>query len=400
MFFPTNHIILKQRRTIMRRKNIFKEIKRIISQFIETEYWYRFRRLPNYWYDDEQNIYSPLRKKIPARDWLTCTWDGENDILNIMRLKIEHMFWNLKKYGCHAYFYLNACNLETEYRNSIPEADLQWAIENVFERYFSGIKPEYSGWNHTFTEKYSDTRNWKSKLWIGNTYTTEYDREDSASVINDFEHHSDSGFCHYYLICEGNPSLKTNTTINRNFYIAHETDVQIPADEIPKNKKLYVFDKDDFLNGIHREAPQYRNTGFIKDFVLPPDFGKSPVQDLSDLQKLLDKNKIPIKNITDEILSGVQTFDIPLSEYIKLTPETRVLVRGKRRALTQLLHLRHLIKNIQKIDPMNKKYTSIYQNDKSRSAFDKANQEYRKDRQIAYRKLADFMAEYGDSWWD
>ena len=70
MFFPTNHIILNLRRTIMRRENIFKEIKRITSQFIETEYWYRFRKLPNYWYDDEQNIYSPLKKKIPARDLL------------------------------------------------------------------------------------------------------------------------------------------------------------------------------------------------------------------------------------------------------------------------------------------------------------------------------------------
>ena len=79
----------------MRRKNIFKEIKRIISQFIETEYWYRFRKFPGFWYDDEENIYSPLKETIPARNWLTCTWDGENDILNIMQLKIEHMFWNL-----------------------------------------------------------------------------------------------------------------------------------------------------------------------------------------------------------------------------------------------------------------------------------------------------------------
>ena len=95
----------------MRRENIFKEIKRIISQFIETEYWYRFRRLPSYWYDDEENIYSPLKEKIPARDWLTRTWDGENDILDIMRLKIEHMFWNLKKHGAQAYFYLDSGNL-------------------------------------------------------------------------------------------------------------------------------------------------------------------------------------------------------------------------------------------------------------------------------------------------
>ena len=384
----------------MHRENIFRKIKRIISQFIETEYWYRFRKLPSFWYNDEKNIYSPLKEKILARDWLTRTWDGENDILDIMRLKIEHMFWNLKKYGCHAYFYLDACNLETEYRKNIPEADLQWAIENIFARYFSGIKPEYSGWNHSFFEDYSDTRNWTSKLWIGNTYTTEYDGEDSDTAINDFEHHSDSGFCHYYLICEGKSSLKANTIITKSFYIAHETEVQIPFNEIPKKDKYYIFDKEDFLNGKRREAPQYRNIGFSKDFDLPSDFGNSPVHDLSVLQKLLDKSKIPIKNITDEILSGIQTFDIPLSEYVKLSPETKALVRGKRRALTQLLHLRHLIKNIQKIDPMNKKYTSIHQDDKSRSSFNKANQEYRKDRQTAYRKLADFMAEYGDSWWD
>ena len=114
----------------MRSEKLFRKIKRVISQFIETEYWYRFRQLPSFWYDDKQNIYSPLNEKIPARDWLTRTWDGENDILDIMRLKIEHMFWN-----------------------------------------------------YSFSEECHETRNWKSQLWIGNTYTQEYDREDSSSVI-------------------------------------------------------------------------------------------------------------------------------------------------------------------------------------------------------------------------
>ena len=97
----------------MHREKLFRKIKRIISQFIETEFWYRFRRLPSYWYDDEQNNYSPLKEKIPARVWLTRTWDGENDILNMMRVKVEHMFWNLKRYGNQAYFYLDSCNLES-----------------------------------------------------------------------------------------------------------------------------------------------------------------------------------------------------------------------------------------------------------------------------------------------
>lgn len=393
----------------MRKENIFKEIRRIISQFIETEYWYRFRRLPSYWYDDEQNLYSPLKEKIPARDWLTRTWDGENDILDMMRLKIEHMFWNLKKHGAQAYFYLDSGNLESSYREHVPESDKQWAVEQIFNTYFSGIKPKYLGWNHSFSEERHDTRIWKSQLWIGNTYTQEYDREDSKSVINDFEHHSDSGFCHYYLACQGSSSLKDNKIISRSFYIAHETEIQIPPNEIPKNQKQYYFNKEDFLKGIHREAPQYRKKDFTRDFDLSSNFGNSPFSDLQKLQDIINQNKIPIANIIDEILSGEQSFNISMSDYIKLSPETRSLVRGNRRTLTQLLHLRHLIKNIQKIDHMNKKYTSIYLdkeklNEMSQEekvlAYRKAEQLYKKDRKTAYRELADFMAEYGDAWWD
>ena len=393
----------------MGRENIFRKIKRIISQFIETEFWYRFRRLPSYWYDDEQNNYSPLKEKIPARVWLTRTWDGENDILNMMRLKVEHMFWNLKRYGNQAYFYLDSCNLESQYRENIPESDRQWAVEKIFNTYFSGIKPNYSGWNHSFSVECNDTRNWKSTLWIGNTYTQEYDREDSDSAINDFEHHSDSGLCHYYLVCEGTSSLEDNKIINRDFYIAHETDIQIPAEEIPKSKKLYQFDKDDFLNGIRREAPQYRRKDFIRDFDLSCDFGNSPFLDLEKLQSLLTQKKIPISNVIDEIISGEQTFHISLSDYRKLSPGIRALVRGQRRVLTQLLHLRRLIKNIQKIDYMNKKYTAFFINNENwnkmsweekKLAHKTAEDLYNNDRKKAYEKLADFMAEHGDAWWD
>lgn len=393
----------------MHREKLFRKIKRILSQFIETEYWYRFRRLPSYWYDDEENIYSPLKEKIPARDWLTRTWGGENDILDIMRLKIEHMFWNLKEHGCQAYFYLDSGNLESPYRAHVPENDRKWAIDQIFHKYFSGSKPKYLSWNHSFSEESNDTRVWTSKLWIGNTYTQEYDREDSASVINDFEHHSDSGFCHYYMVCQGTSSLKDNKIISRSFYIAHETDIQIPPNEIPKKQKLYDFNKEDFLKGIHKEAPQYRKKDFTKDFELSADFGTSPFSDLHKLQDTINQNKIPIANIIDEILSGEQSFNISMSDYRKLSPETRLLVRGKRRNLTQLLYLRHLIKNIQKIDHMNNKYRNIFlDNEKLNEmsheekilTYKKAERIYKEDRRIAYRNLADFMAEHGDCWWD
>ena len=120
----------------------------------------------------------------------------------------------------------------------------------------------------------------------------------------------------------------------------------------------------------------------------------------------MTQNKIPISKVIDEIISGEQTFHISLSDYIKLSPETRTLVRGQRRVLTQLLHLRLLIKNIQKIDFMNKKYMAFFINNEK---WNKMSQEekklarktaedlYNNDRKNAYGKLADFMAEHGDA---
>ncbi len=43
--------------------NLFSETKRIISQFFETEYWYRFRRLQNDWYDKESEKFIPGAEK-------------------------------------------------------------------------------------------------------------------------------------------------------------------------------------------------------------------------------------------------------------------------------------------------------------------------------------------------
>ena len=148
---------------------------------------------------------------------------------------------------------------------------------------------------------------------------------------------------------------------------------------------------------------------FTKDFELSADFGTSPFSDLHKLQDTINQNKILIPNIIDEIISGEQSFYISMPDYRKLSPETRKFVRGNRRSLTQLLHLRHLIKNIQKIDDMNNKYTRIFlNNEKSNEmsqeekviVYKKAERIYKEDRRIAYRNLADFMAEHGDCWWD
>ena len=79
----------------------FRELKRVIAQFFETEYWYRFRKTPHYYLNDETQKYEPSIYDKRARDTLTCTWNGDSDILQMALLKTEHMFHNLKKHSFH-----------------------------------------------------------------------------------------------------------------------------------------------------------------------------------------------------------------------------------------------------------------------------------------------------------
>ena len=124
----------------------FYELKRIISQFFETEYWYRFRRIPYKYYDDfgKNPTYKYIWNKVPARDHLTCTWDGEGDIINIMLLKIEHQFHNLKRYGVHRDFYFNSWDI---IENGTKE-DKLWAFNKIIEENkHKNVKPKDRKYN-------------------------------------------------------------------------------------------------------------------------------------------------------------------------------------------------------------------------------------------------------------
>jgi hypothetical protein len=108
-------------------KHPIRELKRIISQFFETEYWYRWRKWDYYYFDDEIGKYVKNGKCV-ARDYLTCTWDGEGDILGMMRLKIEHMYYNLKKYGNQADFYLDSYNVLEKGTENDKALCLSWIL--------------------------------------------------------------------------------------------------------------------------------------------------------------------------------------------------------------------------------------------------------------------------------
>ena len=102
---------------------VFRELGRIISQFFETEYFYRFRF---------------INKNTRALSYLNSTWEGTTDIFRIMLVKVEHMFYNIKNHNDIAPMYI-----EPEYftfSQNLKEQDKQFYIDYI-KRYYFGSTP-------------------------------------------------------------------------------------------------------------------------------------------------------------------------------------------------------------------------------------------------------------------
>lgn len=84
----------------------FTEIKRIFSQHFEINYWYKKRKINSLWYDEDDKKWYKSSQLNKAKDITVSTWEGENDILNMMLLKVDHMFWNLKRYSVEKNYYI------------------------------------------------------------------------------------------------------------------------------------------------------------------------------------------------------------------------------------------------------------------------------------------------------
>ncbi len=98
------------------KRHPFREIKRVVSQFFETEYWYRWRS------KKDTNGF-----KIRNVSHLNDTWNGHNTLIQWQIMKIEHMMHNLRKYGNELDCYIDSPDM-SKYANA---DDRQWAIDYV-----------------------------------------------------------------------------------------------------------------------------------------------------------------------------------------------------------------------------------------------------------------------------
>jgi len=297
-------------------KNPFRTLKRIIAQYFETEYWYRFRKYYSFWYDKDERKYEITKNK--ARDVITSTWNGENDILSIMLLKIEHMFYNLKRYGNQLDFYIDSYHF---FEKEATEQDRTLFIKQIFNKTMKANK----------------------EFWIGN------EEKDNITI-------------HYYLVIEKNKTEDYTVKV------------------ISRQK------------GILYKCISSFETKNLENI------------ELQKIQKNLNDSNIDI-NILDNLFIGEQTFVIDdMKIYTQLSPYMKSVARGLRRQLTDLLQLRRMIKKLNNMNDIDDKYYSMWSEEKDTELRSKkvveARKLFEKDRKELYLKIANFMIDKGETWWD
>lgn len=323
-----------------------------ITRHFETRYWYHSRKITTLYFDEDSQKFETSFPKECAKDILSSYWNGEADLWRILLLKLENMFWSLHKNGVtlNYYFY------ETDIEKFASDEDKIFISEKVINQ----------------TVKKGE------KLWLFN-----------GSVAKNI---SESGLVHFYLVYKDDSDLILTCT----------SDVEIPAKSISKGKKLYEIktfkDENGKLQFEEKESPQYE----LKAEETAADFGKTESENLAE--KILsdvsaqfeekiksylkshpeisvnEKDLLPLKNFILKNCDKCGGFEI--SEIPNFSKNLQSRAAGNFIKCKELLHLRHLIKNLL-------------------SAMDNLHsEESDQKRQDLYKQIFEFMSKNGMNWWD
>lgn len=316
-----------------------------IKRHFKRNYFFFSKKIKEYYYDETTGTYFLDKKdKTRAKDILSCWWNGDNGILNVMILKIEQMFFEIKKNGNHSYNYVMSQSVLGN------DKDKNWALSKVLTKMNKTHKKEF---------------------------ITNVDCEES-----------DSGLKHIYLVDE-----------DKMFKVYEKTDEVINPKKIPKNKKLYTIEGLDSTVSPSKiksvEAPQYKTKNSIMVF------------ECDRLDQAMRFFHIEYNvNLIDKLLLNQQSFEVGVKDYCLISKELKSEIYGQRNTLKELLHLRRLVKNIKRIETFypwemkefNNWDTMTYEEKKD--ALIVSEKKFLNKRREAYRKVADFMSDLGGQWWD
>lgn len=361
---------------------IFRNIKRIISQYLETEYWYRFRKLNRLWYNEDDNKWHNVDKRsypYKARDILTSTWEGEHDLWCSMLLKLEHMFWNLKEYGNEANYYFYQSDIEKYGNNKDKEILAKKIIKSaLFDE-------------HKFFKSH--------KLYIGSGQVDKNISADGKLSIY---------LCYY--------------KDTRYLTLEVETAKVIPFEQIKKKNKMYTLKSYIDENGKkqfkHEETTQYKKRAGleIEKWKILDDWTENETLDyvLNRIDSLMNKRLKEFLESYDIIWESITMLNIAMNRLNQYSPQIEIkeipLFSKKLRQYAtgnfvkckRILHLRRLIKKLINLDDSKYDYMWIDEIDEEKrfQSMKEARVHYEADKKQLYYDIANYMLEYAENWWD
>lgn len=314
-------------------------LRRIIKQFFEINYWYCFRKLPYLHYDDDKKKF--VSTKSRAFHVSRETWEGARTILGESVLKIEYMFYVLKKHGVEVDWYMNMYSalkgtkndkrlLAQKMINELDDIDLKKLPSNV------DCNKEYKTIKIPFIIFHEN--DWKITAYITNYYDKKWkniiDKKISFILLNDKERQQ---------INTSQFSFKENT-VDKLFELIRQLNVDVGFD----------FSKDeDVCNYI------------------------------------FNSNRYEIIHINPYV-------------YHNLSNKSKQECVGNRKKLHDLLILRKMFLRLINISDLDDKYTKSWfgiPEAGTKEILD-SQETYKKDVKELYMKLCNFMAENHDVWWD
>lgn len=348
----------------------------------ETIYWYHLRKIKRSWYDEDQRKWIECDKRswpYRAHDILASAWEGETDLWYNMLLKIDHMFWNLKKYGNEANYYFYSSDIE-KFANGNDKVIL---AKKVLK---SALFDEHTAFA-------------SNKLWIGSI--------DVDKRVSDNEK-LDVYLCYYPKT--GHLALQT------------ETNEAIPSEQIKKKSKMYTLSSYIDENGKrqfkHEEATQYRKKSdwALEIWHLSKDLTEDETLDyvLNRIDTLMNKRLIDhledynaewsFKSMLDVALDRLDQYcpEFSIGEIPSLSRELRQHATGNFVKCQQILHLRRLIKKMLNVDDSKYDYMWIDEpdDDKRLQSMREAQVHFEADKKLAYQNVMDYMLKYSANWWD
>lgn len=351
---------------------IFRETRRVISQFFERLYWYDCRKITHLWFDEDDSKWHDSSYPKNARTVMNSTWEGESDIWYTVLLKLDHMFWNLRRHGEEKDYYIYS----TDIKDFGTKEDKAFLLSKTVQKAFN------------------EDRAYKN-IFLAN-----------ASISKDL---SDSESISFFLKYDDQHHV---------MFLTGKTDTLIPQESIPKGKKLYTLKTHKDENGkITFEsvlADQYKTK---KEYVID-SVADSNVEEcvrvlslrfercMQDFLRQYGIEDFEAGSLNGLILDRVDEIGIDYSvkDRMKLSKELKAHATGNFVKCRDILHLRHLIKNLLKISENDSKYdyiwTDIEDYDQRLLAMKEARVHYNADRKAAYHAVADFMCEKSLNWWD